>query len=81
MNFLACYWTILFGVVENLQSELPLVKDHVAGWNIPMLNRKYIFIHNPFSIGQCLRECTTVGCFFQLIFNVDAKSNLKSETI
>ena len=36
MNFHACFGTILIGVVENSQSESPLVNDSMAGWNIPI---------------------------------------------
>ena len=30
----------------------PLVNDHIAGWNIPIFNRKYIFNPGPFSIAM-----------------------------
>ena len=30
----------------------PLVNDHIAGWNIPVFNRKYSFIQGPFSIAM-----------------------------
>ena len=30
----------------------PLVNDHIAGWNISISNRKYIFNPGPFSIAM-----------------------------
>ena len=30
----------------------PLVNDHIAGWNIPIFNRTYIFISGPFFIAM-----------------------------
>ena len=30
----------------------PLVNDHIAAWNIPIFNRKYIFNPGPFSVAM-----------------------------
>ena len=31
-------------------------KTNIAGWNIPMFNRKYIFIHGPFSMAMLVYQ-------------------------
>ena len=37
---------------EGFPGSYPLVNDHIAGWNIPMFSRKYIFHPGPFSIAM-----------------------------
>ena len=37
-----------------------LVNDHIAGWNIPMFNRKYIFIPGPFFIAMLVYRSVSV---------------------
>ena len=37
---------------NNPTNNYPLVNDHIAGWNIPIFNRKYIHLHFGASIFQ-----------------------------
>ena len=41
----------------------PLVNDHIAGWNIPIFNRKYIFIQGPCSIAMLVSG--SVSTYYQ----------------
>ncbi len=46
---------------------IPLVNDHLASWNIPMFNSKYIFNLGPFSI--VIAMLVYQGVLFAVVLN------------
>ncbi len=46
--------------MSGRESLYPLVNDHIAGWNIPIFNRKYIFFQGSFSITMSVYPCVNL---------------------
>ena len=62
---------------DNWQTSTTLWYTNIAGWNIPMFNRKYIFKPGPFSSQLCsftrVIQIHVLPNIYQIIYNLPSK--------